>query len=91
MLNSQVSEKVTSSTNTLLTYVSDNLHRNIDSGKLTGIVFLDIRKAFDSVDHSKLLEKLYTYGVRGNTLSWFESYLRGRYQCTLVQRARSDL
>ena len=44
-------------------------------GKLTGVVLLDIRKAFDSVDHSILLEKVPFYGVADRELMWFKSYM----------------
>jgi hypothetical protein len=39
----------------------DNWYESMDNGKLTGVVFLDIRKAFDSIDHVILLEKLAFY------------------------------
>ena len=55
---------------------------NMDNGKLTGVVFLDIRKAFDSIDHKILLKKLKFYGVVGAEYDWFQSYLTNRYQQT---------
>ena len=51
------------STITTLLQMCDNWYENMDNGKLTGVVFIDIRKAFDSVDHSILLKKLAHYGV----------------------------
>ena len=43
----------------------------MDRGMLTGMVFLDIRKAFSSVDHTLLLDKLQMYGIKDQALSWF--------------------
>ena len=58
--------------------------KNIDKSLLNGIIFLDLKGAFETMDHSILFRKLEPYGVRSQTLAWFKSYLTGRKQKTLV-------
>ena len=56
----------------------------MDKGKINGIVFLDIRKAFDSINHKILLRKLKNqFGIHDIELKWFESYLTNREQVCL--------
>jgi hypothetical protein len=52
-------------------------------------MFLDLKKAFDSISHEILLSKLSYYGVRGVPLSWLRSYLEGRSQCVIVNNETS--
>jgi hypothetical protein len=60
------------------------IHKNMDNGKFTCGIFIDLKKAFDTVDHHILLRKLNNYGIRGIVLDWFESYLNNRYQTTAI-------
>ena len=53
---------------------------NICDNVLTGVCSLDIKKCFDTIDHSILLSKLSNYGVNARQLKWFDSYLTGRKQ-----------
>ena len=58
----------------------DDIRKNIDNGLLTGVIYLDLSKAFDTVSHSYLLSKLPSYGINGNELTWFQNYLFNRKQ-----------
>ena len=70
---------------------TDSIRRSMDQGLLTGAVFIDLRKAFDTVDHDLLLEKLTMgYGVTGKELGWFRDYLTDRRQVVTVQSTLSD-
>ena len=59
---------------------TDIIYQNLDRGKIPISVFLDLSKAFDTLDHSILLNKLQYYGIKGKSLDWFQSYLSNRCQ-----------
>ena len=61
-----------------VTYFTDFVREQAENGHLTGAVFTDLSKAFDTISHSGLLRKLPFYGVRGVELEWFTDYLFGR-------------
>jgi hypothetical protein len=60
--------------------LTNSVTHHLDSGKKVAGLFLDISKAFDSLDHKILLQKLYDYGFRGPIHAWFTSYLEDRFQ-----------
>ena len=70
---------------------ADEILLSMERGKLCGAVFLDLSKAFDTVDHTILLRKLSSFGVTSDTAKWFESYLNGRMQSTPCGPELSDL
>ena len=63
-----------------LMILTDKLIKSLEKGEFVIGVYLDFSKAFDTVDHAILLSKLSHYGVRGNALQWFKSYLSDRKQ-----------
>jgi Reverse transcriptase (RNA-dependent DNA polymerase)/Endonuclease-reverse transcriptase len=77
---------------TLLAGTIDGWAAKLDekSGAHIHVVFLDWAKAFDRVDHKRLLSKLSHYGIKGALLKWFESFLTGRTQFVRYGGARSE-
>jgi len=78
------------STVTALLDLTNEWSYNIDRKMINGVVFLDPKKAFDTVDHEILLSKLRSYGFSQTTLSWFGSFLSDRSQHTYVNGVLSD-
>lgn len=78
------------STATALLKIYDQFLKGFDSGKFVGAVFIDLRKAFDTVDHDILLHKLESYGIVGEELEWFRSYLSNRSQQVNFKGTLSD-
>ena len=63
---------------------------NLDKKLYSCGVFIDLRKAFDTVDHDILLGKLHHYGIRGIINEWFASYLKRRHQTTEIKNCISE-
>lgn len=78
------------STATTLLDFQDYVLKNIDKGFATGVIFLDLKKAFDTVNHKLLIEKLNDYGIQNNELKWFQSYLSHRKQVVCIDSVLSD-
>ena len=79
------------STSLALIEVIDNIYKQLDEQNFVIGVYFDLQKAFDTVDHKILLDKMYRYGIRGNLHSWFKSYLLDRKQYTSSGKLCSDL
>ena len=58
----------------------DQIYKSFENDKYTVGIFIDLSKAFDTVDHTILLKKLEIYGITGARLTWFRSYLTNRKQ-----------
>ena len=76
------------STDTCLINLLDYLRTNVSEGKYVGMVLLDLQKAFDTVDHNILYEKLGHMGV--GSLNWFKSYLDNRQQLVNIDGTNSE-
>ena len=66
------------STDTCLTYLHDKILKGLDEGLLTGMISIDLQKAFDTIDHEILLSKMPLLGFSNNTIECFRSYLSNR-------------
>lgn len=62
----------------------------LDEDKKCGLLSLDLCKAFDTVDHVILLEKIFDIGIRGNAFLWFQNYLSNRNQFVCIENSRSS-
>jgi retron-type reverse transcriptase len=78
------------STQHALLDIINKLQNNMDNKLFSCGIFIDLKKAFDTVDHDILLCKLKYYGIRGVVNDWFSSYLKNRSQTTLVGNCISD-
>ena len=61
-----------------------------NEGNFMVSIFLDFKKAFDTVDHQILFDKLYKLGIRGTPLKWLTSYLTERKQYVCIDRISSS-
>lgn len=75
---------------TSLQYVCSNWMRDISEGNLVISVFVDLKRAFETIDRKKLIEKLKLYGIKGFGLSWLNDYLEDRYHRTRVNNNVSN-
>ena len=79
------------SATTALIASTNDWYLNTDKGKYTGLIFIDLKKAFDTVDHETPLDILKMYGVNGLEHDWFTSYLDNRKQFCRINGSSSDV
>lgn len=89
--NYQYGFRKNKSTEDAVINLCDYVTHCLDNGQVVLGMFVDVSKAFDSIDHTILLRKLLHYGVRGVAYSWFENYLSNRRQFVQSNNVSSNL
>ena len=84
LYDSQYGFREKHSTENILINIVNQIQPHFDKGMLSCGVFIDLKKAFDRIDHCILLQKLYHYGIRGIINDWFHSYLTDRVRSTKI-------
>ena len=82
--------KAMDSTVNQLVFIVNTIYENLEKGKDICLVFLDVSKAFDKVDHEGLLLKLEQMGIAGDLLMWLKSYLNNRQQRVIINGTCSN-
>ena len=72
-----------------ISFFMDDILKNRNSGNISLAAFIDIKKAFDSVNYVILLNKLEEYGIRNRNLTLIENYLSRRQQCSIANNIKS--
>ncbi len=78
------------STTTAALKVLNDIVGSIDNGDFCASLFIDLSKAFDTVDHEILLHRLKSVGLSSDVIPWFKNYLSGRTQCVQAEGKLSD-
>ena len=78
------------STDTQLLTSLLNWQKALDEDVPVDVIYMDFKKAFDSVPHVRLVKKLKSYGIEGNLLAWIEDFLKDRIQHVKVNNAESQ-
>ena len=90
LYNKQFGFQKSNSTEHAILQLIDQITNSFEQKKFTLGVFIDLSKAFDTVDHDILLKKLELYGLRNNKLKWFKSYLYKRKQFICFNHSRTE-
>ena len=75
---------------TALIRLTDQWLLDLDKNRVAGLIFVDYKKAFDLIDHQVLLNKLHSYGIRGDKLNLLQDYLSNRWQYVNIDGFRSS-
>ena len=79
------------STDSCLTFLHDKILKGFDKGLMTGMIMVDLQKAFDTIDHGILLKTLSAIGFSNHTIGCFKSYLSNRLFRVNLENCHSDL
>lgn len=90
LTDSQYGFRQNRSTSLALIDLVEEISNCIDKKKFVVGIFIDLQKAFDTIDHNILINKLENYGIRGIAKQWLQSYLTGRMQCVQFEKSRSE-
>ena len=74
-----------------LSYLNDKLLKGFDNSPLTGVILINLEKAFDTIDHNILLEKLKAIGFCEDTVNWLHSYLPDRVFLVSIENKYSSI
>ena len=77
------------STELALSELVDRIYSDLDEKQIPIAIFIDLSKAFDTIDHTILISKLEHYGVENNELQWFISYMHNRQQYVEIENTKS--
>ena len=78
------------SVNTCLAHLSNQILKGFEARKSTGMILIDLQKAFDTLDHQILLKKQKYIGFSTETVRWFESYLKIRNLIVSLEKSLSE-
>ena len=91
LFRNQFGFRKNNSTSFALIEITEKIKETIDNKKYGCGIFIDLHKAFDTVNHNILLRKLEHYGIRGIAQNWFKSYLTNRKQYVSLNGESSEL
>ena len=74
-----------------MTLFLDEVRSNADKGRLIGVYFVDLKKAFDNISHAKLQRKLPKYGIYDRELAWFTDYLLNSKAIVQYSQEQSEI
>ena len=88
--NHQFCFRSNQNTESAVTLFTDHIRKNMNDGKLTGSIFIDLSKAFGTLSHAQILQNLSSAGVKGVECELFQSYLFNRKQTVIYDGVASD-